>query len=154
MNLNELYHDELHKNVTHDLYIWGRYNPTKYTYGSGIVHVIRGEICHTKSLSGNDLDLSTLESLGGELRAAIVSILYAVKMGINNIRIHYWYPGIEHWATGKWKRNNKFAKGYYEFVQKTLDENPELRIHFVRIQEHSDDPFSESAIELAKKACE
>ena len=153
MNLNEFFSAVYADNVTHDFYVDGSYNTNTYVYGSGIVHVVNGEVQYKKSLKGNNIELAKQRNVAGEMRASMVVIVYAVKMGLKNIRIHYDYSGVEYWATGKWKRNNEFTKGYHEFVQKMLNENPWLHIQFIKVKAHSGDPFNDLADELAKQAC-
>jgi hypothetical protein len=50
MNLNEFFSAVYADNVTHDFYIYGSYNTNTYVYGSGIVHVVNGEVQYKKSL--------------------------------------------------------------------------------------------------------
>ena len=108
---------------------------------------------YKKSLKGNNIELAKQRNVAGEMRASMGAITYAVKMGLKNIRIHYDYSGVEYWATGKWKRNNEFTRGYHEFVQKVLNENPWLHIQFIKVKAHSGDPFNDLADELAKQVC-
>ena len=95
MDLNEFFSVVYADNITHDFYVDGSYNTSTYVYGSGIVHVVNGEVQYKKSLTGNNLELAKQRNVAGEIRASMGAIAYAAKMGLKNIRIHYDYSGAE-----------------------------------------------------------
>jgi hypothetical protein len=68
MNLNEFFSAVYADNVTHDFYIYGSYNTNTYVYGSGIVHVVNGEVQYKKSLKGNNIELAKQRNVAGEIR--------------------------------------------------------------------------------------
>ena len=85
MNLNEFFSVVYADNITHDFYVDGSYNTSTYVYGSGIVHVVNGEVQYKKSLTGNNLELAKQRNVAGEIRASMGAIAYAVKMGLKDI---------------------------------------------------------------------
>lgn len=69
--------------------------------------VLRGDICQ-------------IRNIGGELVAVMEAVKWA-KENKKKIKIKHDLESIERWATGKWKRNNKWTKEYYKFMQENND---------------------------------
>ena len=79
----------------------------------------------------------------------------AVDFAINNdykeIELYFDYQGIESWALGTWKRNNKVTEGYHQFMQEKMKQ---IKVTFVKVKGHSGDKYNDLADKLAKEALE
>lgn len=129
-------------------YIDGSFNKkTKvYGYGGFLIHnnqkyIIQG--------SGNDTNLSEMRNVAGEIISCQEVIKKAIELGVKNIDIFYDYSGIENWATGKWKRNRKETKQYYDYIQNI---KAKININFKKVKGHSCNEGNDEADKLAKQA--
>lgn len=117
-----------------------------YGYGGFLKHGEEKEILQG---SDNDEEMAKMRNVSGELLGSIAAIRKALELGLKDLTIYYDYAGIEMWATGEWKRNNKYTKYYHEFV-KSISNTIELR--FVKVKGHSGISGNEEADILAKEA--
>lgn len=131
-------------------YVDGSFNTSTFEYGSGICFIINGEIVWEKSIKGNDPILAKQRNVAGEMRAAMAATVFAHKLGLQELYLHYDYSGIENWTTGDWKRNNDFTKKYHEFMDEM---SHKIKINFRKVKAHSGVTYNDKADELAKKAC-
>ena len=79
------------------------------------------------------------------------AIEYAIENGYKDIVLCYDYQGIESWALGTWKRNNRITQNYNEFMQEKFKL---IKVRFKKIKGHSGNKFNDRADILAKKALE
>lgn len=63
-----------------------------------------------------------------------MAVEYAIKSGFKEVTIGYNYQGVESWALGTWKRNNRITSEYNEFMQSKMKE---IKIKFKKIKGHS-----------------
>lgn len=131
-------------------YVDGSFNTSTFEYGSGICFIVDGEVIWEKSMKGNDPILAKQRNVAGEMRAAMAATVFAHRMHIKEFYLHYDYLGIEHWATGTWKRNNDFTRQYHEFMSEMSNK---VKIKFRKVKAHSGVTYNDKADELAKKAC-
>ena len=59
---------------------------------------------------------------------------FAINNNYKEVTIAYDYQGIESWALGTWKRNNKITSEYNEYMQNKMKE---INIRFKKIKGHS-----------------
>ena len=78
-----------------------------------------------------------------------MAVEYAIKNGFKEITIAYDYQGVESWAIGTWKRNNRITAEYNEFMQSKMKE---VKIRFKKIKGHSGHKYNDLADKLAKEA--
>ncbi|MDZ7542850.1 ribonuclease H, partial [Clostridium perfringens] len=57
--------------------------------------------------------------------------------------------GIECWALGTWKRNNKITASYHEFMKENMRN---MKVKFKKIKGHSGNTYNDMADKLAKEA--
>lgn len=131
-------------------YVDGSFNTSTFEYGSGICFIVDGEVIWEKSMKGNDPILAKQRNVAGEMRAAMAATVFAHRMHIKEFYLHYDYLGVEHWATGTWKRNNDFTRKYHEFMSEMSNK---VKIKFRKVKAHSGVTYNDKADELAKKAC-
>ena len=62
------------------------------------------------------------------------AVEYAINNGYNEVYIVYDYQGIESWALGTWKRNNRITQNYNEFMQEKFKL---IKVRFKKIKGHS-----------------
>ena len=72
-----------------------------------------------------------------------------VPENYKEVTIAYDYQGIESWALGTWKRNNKITSEYNEYMQNKMKE---INIIFKKIKGHSGHKYNDLADKLAKEA--
>ena len=131
-------------------YVDGSFNTNTFEYGSGICFIVDGEVIWEKSMKGTDPILAKQRNVAGEMRAAMAATVFAHRMHLKEFYLHYDYLGVEHWATGTWKRNNDFTRQYHEFMSEMSNK---VKIKFRKVKAHSGVTYNDKADELAKKAC-
>lgn len=129
-------------------YVDGSFNPKSSVYGyggflrhDGLKEILQG--------SDNDEEMAHMRNVSGEILGSMAAIRLAVELGLKELIIYYDYAGIEAWATGEWKRNNKYTKAYHEYVNSISDI---IKLHFVKVKGHSGIDGNEEADILAKEA--
>lgn len=127
---------------------WRPLYPTKV--GSAII-IVDGDEIEELFFSKEDEELAKQRNIGGELRSSMVAIKTAVDRGYDKIQIHYDYEGIEKWAIGVWKTNNKYTKAYKEYCQEMMKY---IKIEFIKVDAHSGNYYNELADYYAKKSLE
>ncbi|NLC65623.1 MAG: ribonuclease H [Clostridium sp.] len=133
---------------TIDIYVDGSYNIVDKRYSYGGVVVENGvEIDNFSKDIKNEF--SSMRNVSGEVYGAINAMKYALEKNYKKLNLYFDYQGIESWALGTWKRNNKLTKSYHEFYKEISEK---LSVNFIKVKGHSGDKFNDRADELAKKA--
>ena len=109
------------------------------------------EILYEDNGVGYDKEAIALRNVSGEVEGAMKAIEYAIENGYKDIVLCYDYQGIESWALGTWKRNNRITQNYNEFMQEKFKL---IKVRFKKIKGHSGNKFNDRADILAKKALE
>lgn len=131
------------------IYVDGSFAVDKGNYSYGLVAVKDGEIIYEDKGLGNDKDAIPLRNVSGEVLGAKMAIEYAIENGFKEVTIAYDYNGIECWALGTWKRNNRITSEYNEFMQ---DKMKKIKVKFKKIKGHSGNKYNDLADKLAKQA--
>jgi len=95
-----------------------------------------------------DGDICTIGNIGGELTAVMNGITW-IKENIKvpvKVEIVHDLIGVSKWATGEWKRKNRWTKEYYKFMA----ENMGLIEKFTWVRSKSGDKWNTAADKLAK----
>ena len=90
-----------------------------------------------------------LRNVSGEVLGAQKAVEFAINKGYKEVTIAYDYQGIESWALGTWKRNNKVTSQYNSFMQEKMKF---IKINFKKIKGHSGNKYNDIADKLAKSA--
>ncbi len=130
-------------------YVDGSYSVSKNNYSYGVVILKDGTVIKTMNSKGGDPEAVKMRQVYGELLGVMKAVDFAVKKKEEKIHVYYDYYGIERWATGKWKRNNKFTQDYHDFMQKKMKQ---IEIIFHKVAAHSGDKYNDMADKLAKDA--
>lgn len=133
------------------IYVDGSFMSHKNNFSYGIVVVDNGEVIHIDKGVGFDEEAISLRNVSGEVLGAMKAVDYAISKGYEAVSIFFDYQGIESWALGTWKRNNKITQGYHGFMQEKMKE---IKISFKKVKGHSGDVFNDMADKLAKEALE
>lgn len=133
------------------IYVDGSFMVHKENYSYGFLVVKNNEILFEDNGVGYDKDAIALRNVSGEVEGAIKATEYAINNGYRDIILCYDYQGIESWALGTWKRNNRITQNYHKFMQEKLKV---INIKFKKIKGHSGNEFNDRADILAKKALE
>lgn len=131
------------------IYVDGSFAVDKGNYSYGLVAVKDGEIIYKDKGTGVDKEAVSLRNVSGEVLGAKMAVEYAIKNGFKEITIAYDYQGVESWAIGTWKRNNRITAEYNEFMQSKMKE---VKIRFKKIKGHSGHKYNDLADKLAKEA--
>lgn len=131
------------------IYVDGSFSVDKGNYSYGLVAVKDGEIIYKDKGKGFDKEAISLRNVSGEVLGARMAVEYAIENGFKEITIAYDYQGVESWALGTWKRNNRITVEYNEFMQSKMNE---VKIRFKKIKGHSGDKYNDLADKLAKEA--
>ena len=98
---------------------------------------------------GFDKEAIALRNVSGEVLGAKMAVEFAINNNYKEVTIAYDYQGIESWALGTWKRNNKITSEYNEYMQNKMKE---INIRFKKIKGHSGHKYNDLADKLAKEA--
>ncbi|MDU2490854.1 MAG: ribonuclease H family protein [Clostridium celatum] len=131
------------------IYVDGSFSVDKGNYSYGLVAVKDGEIIYKDKGKGFDKEAISLRNVSGEVLGARMAVEYAIDNGFKEITIAYDYQGVESWALGTWKRNNRITVEYNEFMQSKMNE---VKIRFKKIKGHSGHKYNDLADKLAKEA--
>lgn len=131
------------------IYVDGSFTVSKENYSYGLVAVRDGEIIYKDKGIGFDKEAVSLRNVSGEVLGAKMAVEYAIKNGFKEVTIGYDYQGVESWALGTWKRNNRITSDYNEFMQSKMKE---IKIRFKKIKGHSGHKYNDLADRLAKEA--
>ena len=119
----------------------GSFNAETCEYGYGVMLSIGDNISEYKG-KGKDEEYASSRNVAGEVFGAMVAVKHAAEAGAKELTLYYDYEGIEEWALGRWKRNKRLTKTYYEFMSEAMGR---IKINFVHVKGHakkSDDPKS------------
>lgn len=130
-------------------YVDGSYSVRKDNYAYGVVLLKNNEILKTMSGKGKDRQAAKMRQIYGELQGVMKAVDYAINKKEKEIHIYYDYYGIEHWATGRWNRNNPFTENYHNYMQKSMKK---INIIFHKVAAHTGNKYNEMADKLAKDA--
>ncbi len=133
------------------IYVDGSFMVHKGNYSYGFLVVKNNEILFEKNGIGHEEEAIALRNVSGEVEGAMKATEYAISKGYKDIVLCYDYQGIESWALGTWKRNNKITQNYHAFMQEKFNE---INIIFKKIKGHSGNKFNDRADILAKNALE
>lgn len=133
------------------IYVDGSFMVHKENYSYGFLVVKNNEVLFKDNGVGYDKEAVALRNVSGEVEGAMKATEYAIKNGYKEIILCYDYQGIESWALGTWKRNNRITQNYHEFMQEKFKV---INIKFKKIKGHSGNKFNDMADILAKKALE
>ena len=133
------------------IYVDGSFMVSKENYSYGFLVVKNDEILYEDNGVGYDKEAIALRNVSGVVEGAMKAIEYAIENGYKDIVLCYDYQGIESWALGTWKRNNRITQNYNEFMQEKFKL---IKVRFKKIKGHSGNKFNDRADILAKKALE
>ncbi|EOU1829547.1 ribonuclease H [Clostridium perfringens] len=133
------------------IYVDGSFMVSKENYSYGFLVVKNDEILYEDNGVGYDKEAIALRNVSGEVEGAMKAIEYAIENGYKDIVLCYDYQGIESWALGTWKRNNRITQNYNKFMQEKFKL---IKVRFKKIKGHSGNKFNDRADILAKKALE
>lgn len=125
-------------------YVDGSYLNGSTAYG--VVLLIDNQV--VKELSGIlKAKDAVYHQIGGELKAALEAMKWALDNGYQALTICYDYAGVKKFATNEWKAENELALFYQEETKRLG-----LEINWVKIAAHTGDKWNERADVLAKEA--
>jgi ribonuclease HI len=87
--------------------------------------------------------------VAGELMAVGHALCWCREQGIDHVRLHYDYVGIEYWATGRWKAKKGITQRYAAFMQQIG-----IQVEFVKVKSHSGNPWNDVVDGLARAAAQ
>ncbi|WP_196001453.1 ribonuclease H family protein [Clostridium sp. 1001271B_151109_B4] len=131
------------------IYVDGSFAVDKGNFSYGLVAVNDGEIIHEDKGQGFDKEAISLRNVSGEVLGAKMAVEFALENNFKEVTIAYDYQGVESWALGTWKRNNKITSEYNEYMQNKMKE---IKVKFKKIKGHSGHKYNDLADKLAKEA--
>lgn len=120
-----------------------------YSYGMVVVDIDTDIAIYEEHGLGTNEEASGLRNVAGEMKGAMRALQYCKREHITAVSLCYDYTGIEAWATGKWRRKNKFTEAYYSYMNKLFNN---IEVVFVKIKGHSNNKWNNIADGLAKEA--
>lgn len=143
--------DGLHPEKALHCYVDGSFNSNIPNYSFGLCCVQDGKVVDLDYGAGNNPKAIDMQQIGGELLGAMKAVLYAKNSNAKEVVIFHDYKGVCYHATGYWKRDNDFSETYHQWMQSFFANNPQLKVHFCKVDAHTGDDFNEIADLLAKK---
>lgn len=131
------------------IYVDGSFAVDKGNFSYGLVAVQNGEIIHEDKGQGFDKEAIALRNVSGEVLGAKMAVEFALKNNFKEVTIAYDYQGVESWALGTWKRNNRITSEYNEYMQNNMKK---INVKFKKIKGHSGHKYNDLADKLAKEA--
>lgn len=131
------------------IYVDGSFMIDKGNYSFGLVAVENGEVIYKDNGKGFDKEAIALRNVSGEVLGAQKAVEFALNKGYKEVTIAYDYQGVESWAIGTWKRNNRITQNYNKFMQEKMTY---INIKFKKIKGHSGNKYNDMADMLAKEA--
>lgn len=131
------------------IYVDGSFAVDKGNFSYGLVAVNDGEIIHEDKGQGFDKEAIALRNVSGEVLGAKMAVEFALENNFKEVTIAYDYQGVESWALGTWKRNNRITSEYNEYMQNKMKE---IKVKFKKIKGHSGHKYNDLADKLAKEA--
>lgn len=131
------------------IYVDGSFSVDKGNYSYGLVALENGEVIFEDNGLGFDKEAIALRNVSGEVLGAQKAVEFAINRGYKEVTIAYDYQGVESWAIGTWKRNNRITSEYNSFMQEKMKM---IKINFKKIKGHSGDKYNDIADKLAKSA--
>ncbi len=129
-------------------YVDGSYNVKTEVFACGVIILYNGEEI-TFNQAYNDVELSKMRNVAGEICGAILAMRYCIKYNIKTLHIYYDYQGIEKWCTGEWKANKTGTLKYKKYYDSVKDK---INITFHKVKGHSNNKYNDIADKLAKDA--
>lgn len=129
-------------------YVDGSYNKHTKEFSFGIVLFDNQQELHFYK-KFNDIELSKMHNVAGEIKGAEAAMKYAVEHGFSKIIIYHDYEGISKWCTGEWKTNKDGTKAYKAFYDSLKSK---LKVEFIKVKSHSNNKYNDLADKLAKQA--
>lgn len=135
-------------------YVDGSYNKETQTSGFGLAFVEDGKITYTDKRAFPGHPYNVHRNVFGEIRGSEEAIRVAIAKQYKSICLVYDYQGIESWATGEWKANNKLTQEYQENI-KTFSNY--IKIYFKKVKAHASvseggDDMNDFVDKLAKES--
>jgi ribonuclease H-related protein len=135
--------DDAH--VEYHAYVDGSYMKGKT--GFGLVIIKDKKVIHEESGVLEEKEELEQRQVPGEIEGVRRTIAWCRRKGVDAIAIAYDYMGLEKWATGEWKTNNRITRNYAEEMKKCT-----INIIWKKIKSHSGDIWNDYADNLAKQA--
>lgn len=130
------------------IYVDGSFAVDKGNFSYGLVAVQDGKIIYEDKGEGFDKEAIALRNVSGEVLGAKMAVEFALKNNFKEVTIAYDYQGVESWALGTWKRNNRITSEYNEYMQNKMKE---INVKFKKIKGHSGHKYNDLADKLAKE---
>jgi ribonuclease H-related protein len=136
------------KSIT--IYVDGSHS-SKYpdVTGWGIVAVEDNRMLYTDSGIILDPTIVCANQIGGEVKAAMKAIHYAICQGYEEVVVMYDYAGIKGWGELAWKAKEKVAVEYKGWISKQIGK---IKIVFKHVGAGHHTGFNAVADNLAKEA--
>jgi ribonuclease H-related protein len=131
--------------IEYHAYVDGSYMKGKT--GFGLVIVKRKKVIHEESGVLKEKEELEQRQVPGEIEGVRRTVAWCKRKGVDAIAIAYDYMGLEKWATGEWKTNNRITRNYADEMKKCT-----VKIYWKKIKSHSGDVWNDYADNLAKQA--
>ncbi len=129
-------------------YVDGSYHVGTGEYSYGAVLMYRGKE-YEYSEKGQDMSLSDMRNVAGEILGARKMMEFCVIHGITRLALYYDYEGIEKWCTGAWQAKKPGTIAYKQAYDEMKDK---LYVEFHKVAAHTGVELNERVDLLAKKA--
>ena len=88
--------------------------------------------------------------VGGELKATMTGLAWAINNDFHEMEIIYDFKGIRNWVTGEWQTNNLMARTYQAWMRNQIEEHTML-VYWTHVFSHTGNEGNERADQLARE---
>src|SRR4029078_5995825 len=99
----------------YEIYVDGSFINGSTGYGAVILK--NGKVVDELDGAVDVAEVNNTRQVAGELIAEIKALEWCLARSISRVSIYYDYLGIEKWATGQWKTNQRLTQEYARFVR-------------------------------------
>lgn len=132
------------------VFVKGAFNDKTKHYGAGGI-LLENDNLHLIQNYGLQINKAPMFDIEGEMKATMMAVEKAIKLGLDSIQIVHSHPGIKDWTTYSCKTNHPLIENYQAKIRSAMRY---IKIKFVDVKNVSNNEGKEIAEKLARCAAD